>query len=468
MPEVSIVTPVDGSTYATRPVCSDDALDRSLTAARAAQHHWATATIVERAVICTAFVDAVVAMNDPIVEELAWQMGRPVKFGAGELKGFAERANHMISIAESALAPIISEPLDGFERWIAHEPLGLVLVIAPWNYPLLTAVNSIVPALMAGNAVVLKHASQTLLVGDRLREAAETAGMPDGVFTNLVLSHAQVGRALAEKRFDRVNFTGSVEAGRTIERAAAGTFTEVGLELGGKDPAYVRPDADVGFAAANIADGAFFNSGQSCCGIERVYAHRSVFSELVDAMVSEGRALVLGDPTDPATTLGPMVSADAADGVRRQLDDAVSAGARCLLGSSEQTWATDTGSPYLAPEILVDVDHDMAVMNEETFGPIVGVMPVDSDDEAVALMNDSDYGLSASIWTADSEAARSIGGRVQTGTVFMNRADYLDPSLAWTGVKDTGKGITLSPLGYTMLTRAKSYHLRLTTPGGST
>jgi len=468
MPEISIISPVDGTTYATRPVCNDEDLDRALVTAQTAQHHWAASTIDERAAVCTAFVEAVVAMNDPIVEELAWQMGRPVKFGAGELKGFAERGNHMISIAASALAPVISDPLDGFDRWIAHEPLGLVLVIAPWNYPLLTAVNSIVPALMAGNAVVLKHASQTLMVGERFQQAADTAGIPDGVFTNLVLSHAQVGRTLGENRFDRVNFTGSVEAGRTIERAAAGTFTEVGLELGGKDPAYVRADADVAFAAANIADGAFFNSGQSCCGIERVYAHRSVFSELVDAMVAEGRALILGDPTDSTTTLGPMVSAGAADGVRRQLDDAVSAGARCLIGSSPRAWADAAGSPYLTPEILVDVDHDMAVMNEETFGPTVGVMPVDSDDEAVALMNDSEYGLSASIWTADSEAVRAIGGHLQTGTVFMNRADYLDPSLAWTGVKDTGKGVTLSPLGYTMLTRAKSYHLRLDTPGAPT
>jgi len=465
MSRISIITPVDGSTYATRPVCPDDRLDQALLDARNAQIEWAAASIADRAVACTAFVDAMVSMTDDVVAELAWQMGRPVRFGAGEIAGFAERGHHMISIAEQSLAPVTPDPIEGFERWIAHEPLGLILVIAPWNYPLLTAVNSIVPALMAGNAVVLKHASQTLLAGERLQQAADTAGLPAGVFTNLVLSHQQVGRVLSGNLFDRVNFTGSVEAGRTIERAAAGTFTDVGLELGGKDPAYVRADADLTFAAANVADGAFFNSGQSCCGIERVYVDRSIFDEFVDAMVTEGRALTLGDPTDTDTTLGPMVTARAADGVRTQLEQAVAAGARPLLSTGASGWSSTMGSPYLAPEILVGVDHSMPVMTEETFGPIVGVMPVESDDEAVTLMNDSAYGLSASIWTADADAARSIGARLQTGTVFMNRADYLDPALAWTGVKDTGKGVTLSSLGYSMLTRAKSYHLRLTTPG---
>jgi len=465
MADVSIISPIDGSTYASRPICSTETVGEVVSRARAAQRSWASTSIADRAGACTAFVEAMVAMTDDVVTELAWQMGRPVKFGAGELRGFTERGHHMIAIAEQNLAPVIPEPLDGFDRWIAREPLGLILVIAPWNYPLLTAVNSIVPALMAGNAVVLKHASQTLLAGERLQQAADSAGIPSGVFTNLVLSHQQVGRAIADNLFDRVNFTGSVEAGRTIERAAAGTFTEVGLELGGKDPAYVRADADLAFAAANVADGAFFNSGQSCCGIERVYVDRSIFAEFVDAMVAEGRGLTLGDPTDADTTLGPMVSARAADGVRAQLDQAVDAGAKPLVSTGPSAWSATSGSPYLAPEILVDVDHTMAAMTEETFGPIVGVMPVDSDDEAVTLMNDSDYGLSASIWTADADAARSIGDRLQTGTVFMNRADYLDPSLAWTGVKDTGKGITLSSLGYSMLTRAKSYHLRLTTPG---
>ncbi len=465
MTEVSITTPVDGSIWTTRAVCTDSNFDAALVSARAAQQSWAAATIAERAVACTALVNALTDMNDEIVTELAWQMGRPVKFGAGELQGFAERGHHMISIAESSLAPVVSDPLDGFDRWISREPLGLVLVIAPWNYPLLTAVNSIVPALMAGNAVVLKHASQTLVVGERLQQAADAAGIPSGVFTNLVLSHDQVGRALADKRFDRVNFTGSVEGGRTIERAAAGSFTDVGLELGGKDPAYVRADANIAFAAANVADGAFFNSGQSCCGIERVYVARPIYTEFVDAMVAEGRALTLGDPTDATTTIGPMVSGHAADNVRRQLGDATAAGARCLVGETGD-WADSQGSPYLSPEILVDVDHQMSVMTQETFGPIVGVMPVDSDDEAVEMMNDSVYGLSASIWTADADAVRSIGARLQTGTVFMNRADYLDPSLAWTGVKDTGKGITLSSLGYGMLTRVKSYHLRLDPTGG--
>ncbi|RLE19960.1 MAG: aldehyde dehydrogenase, partial [Actinobacteria bacterium] len=261
---------------------------------------------------------------------------------------------------------------------------------------------------------------------------------------------------------DQVNFTGSVAAGRTIEKAVAGTFAGVGLELGGKDPAYVRSDADLANAIENIVDGAFFNSGQSCCGIERVYVHRSLYADFIDGAAELAARYVLGDPLDPATTMGPMVNSRAAGDVRRQIDQAIKSGAKGTVDSARFERSAE-GSPYLAPQVLVDVDHSMTVMQEESFGPVVGIMPVDSDDEAVELMNDSDYGLSASIWTRDADAVRSLGPRIETGTVFMNRADYLDPGLAWTGVKDTGRGVTLSALGYGSLTQAKSYHLRLPT-----
>ncbi len=271
-----------------------------------------------------------------------------------------------------------------------------------------------------------------------------------------------MAHALGQRWFDRVNFTGSVEAGRTIERAAAGTFAGVGLELGGKDPAYVRHDADLAPTVENVVDGAFFNSGQSCCGIERVYVHRSVFDQTVDAMAEAVAAYRLGSPLEADTTLGPMVTARAADEVRAQVGGALAAGARAVVGADGFGDADGgPGSPYLAPTLLIDVDHSMEVMAEESFGPVLGVMPVDDDTEAVRLMNDSPYGLTASIWTADVEAARSIGRQLETGTVYMNRADYLDPALAWTGVKDTGRGVTLSALGYGELTRPKSFHLRL-------
>ena len=464
MNTTDLISPVDGRVYATRHFHTDGAFEAEIAAARGAQRDWAAIPLGERAATCSRYVDAVLAMQEEIIPELAWQMGRPVRYGAGELAGFAERARHMISIAEESLAPVIASERPGFDRWIARTPLGVVLVIAPWNYPLLTAVNSIVPALMAGNAVVLKHASQTLLVGERLAAAARTAGLPEGLFANPVLRHGQVSEALARGAFDRVNFTGSVEAGRSIERAAAGTFTDAGLELGGKDPAYVRSDADLAFAAANIADGAFFNSGQSCCGIERVYVARSCFDEFVAAVAATADQYRLGSPLDSETTLGPMVNGRSADEVRDQIASAVASGARIVNDVTRHEARGGPGSPYHEPVVLIDVDHGMDVMREESFGPVVGIMAVDSDDEAVALMNDSPYGLSASIWTADAAAARTLGARIETGTVFMNRADYLDPELAWTGVKDTGRGATLSRLGYELLTRPKSFHLRLGQP----
>ncbi len=454
-----IVSPVDGSVYAERHPIADSDLARAVAEALTAQRRWRDVDVADRAAVCTAAVAAMNAMTERISEELAWQMGRPVRFGPGELRGFTERATYMIDVAAEALAPVRPPARHGFDRFIRREPLGLVLVVAPWNYPLLTAVNSIVPALMAGNAVLLKHATQTMLVGERFQEAFDTAGLPRGLFRNVVLTHRQTAALLSSGQIDQVNFTGSVDGGRQMEQAAAGTFTGIGLELGGKDPAYVRADADLDHAVEQIVDGAFFNSGQSCCGIERVYVHRSRFDDFVDAAAAATARYVLGNPLEPATTLGPMVNGKSADAVRSQIKAAIHAGARQVVDLSG--FGPDRhGSPYLAPQILVDVDHRMKVMTEESFGPVVGIMPVDGDDQAVALMNDSAYGLSASIWTADHDAALAIGDRLETGTVFMNRADYLDPALAWTGVKDTGRGVTLSTVGYEHLTRAKSFHLR--------
>ena len=459
MSQVQCVSPVDGSVYAERPTAEDGAVDKAFEAAARAQQSWRRMPVSERAGYCSRAVDAMLAMTDEIVPELAWQMGRPVRFGAGELAGFEERARHMIATAEASLADIVPEPKAGFTRYIKRDPLGVVFTIAPWNYPYLTAVNSVVPALMAGNSVMLKHASHTLLVAERFQQAFEAAGLPDGVFQHLVLSHGQTERVISSGLADMVCFTGSVGGGKAMERAAAERFIPLGLELGGKDPAYVRADCDVGHAVENVADGAFFNSGQSCCGIERVYVHQDVYEPFVEGFVELTKAHVLGSPLDEATTLGPLVRSSAADFVRGQVEAAVRAGATAHL--SRDDFPADAGEgAYLAPQVLTGVNHQMAVMTEETFGPVAGIMKVSGDDEAVGLMNDSDYGLTASIWTRDEAAAVEIGDRLETGTVFMNRCDYLDPALAWTGVKDTGRGCTLSQVGYEALTRPKSYHLR--------
>jgi acyl-CoA reductase-like NAD-dependent aldehyde dehydrogenase len=399
------------------------------------------------------------SMQADIVPELAWQMGRPVRYGAGELRGFAERARHMIAIAPQALAAIEPEPKAGFRRFIKREPLGTVLVIAPWNYPYLTAVNTIIPALMAGNSVILKHASQTLLVGERFAEAMRRAKLPEGLFQNLLLDHVSTGAIIADGRVQQVNFTGSVEAGKVMESAASGQFLGMGLELGGKDPAYVRADANLEHAVENLVDGSFFNSGQSCCAVERIYVDQNIYPVFVERFAELTRQYVLGNPLDEATTLGPLVTPGAAFFVRGQIAEALAQGATALI--DPQAFAADVpGSAYLAPQVLVDVNHQMSVMRDESFGPVVGIMPVTSDEEAIALMNDSEFGLSASIWTQDLAAAERLGNEIATGTVFMNRCDYLDPALAWTGVKNSGRGVTLSPLGYEHLTRAKSFHLR--------
>ncbi|MEO9169480.1 MAG: aldehyde dehydrogenase family protein, partial [Aestuariivirga sp.] len=398
-------------------------------------------------------------MQDAIIPELAMSMGRPVRYGAGELRGFEERARHMIAIAETALANVVPVAKVGFERFVKREPLGVVFTIAPWNYPYLTAVNSVIPALMAGNAVVLKHASHTLLVGDRFAKAFEKAGLPKGLFHNLVMSHEQAAEVISGRLANMVCFTGSVPGGKAIEHAAAGHFFAVGLELGGKDPAYVRADANLAHAVENLVDGAFFNSGQSCCGIERIYVHKNLYKNFVEGAVELTKKYVLGSPLDQATTFGPMIKADAASFVRKQIASAVRGGARALI-DEKLFAASKKGTPYLGPQILTGVNHQMSVMRDESFGPVVGIMQVSSDEEAIQLMNDSDFGLTAAIWTMDVAAAKAIGEKVETGTVFMNRCDYLDPALTWTGVKDTGRGATLSSIGYESLTRPKSFHLR--------
>lgn len=457
---ISLVSPVNGEVHAERPCLSVEAATAAVARARDAQAAWAERPLAERIAAVEAGVAALTAMKDRIVEALAWQMGRPTRYG-GEFGGVNDRTAYMAGIAPAALAPMVIEDSDRFTRLIAREPVGVVLVIAPWNYPYLTAINTIVPALIAGNSVMLKHASQTLLAGEHLAEAFHAGGVPAEVFQNVVLDHDTTEALIRARSFGFINFTGSVAGGAAIERAAAGTFTPVGLELGGKDPGYVRADADLEAAVDGLMDGAMFNAGQCCCGIERIYVHDSLYDEFVARAADWARGLRLGNPFDPDTTLGPMAHVRFARIVREQIAAAVAQGARALIDPA--LFPADDGGAYLAPQVLVDVTHDMAVMREESFGPVVGIMRVPDDDTAIALMNDSDYGLTASIWTRDADAARSIGARLATGTVFMNRCDYLDPALCWTGCKDTGRGASLSLLGYQAVTRPKSYHLKKVT-----
>ncbi|WP_027134169.1 aldehyde dehydrogenase family protein [Geminicoccus roseus] len=453
------ISPVDQSVYVERELAEGAAIQRALDAARTAQAKWRQVPLAERIAIAGRFVEAMQAHKDAIGEEITWQMGRPITQTGGELGGFAERARYMMEVAPEGLADTGFTDKPGFTRFIRKVPVGVVFVIAPWNYPYLTAVNAVVPSILAGNAVILKHSAQTPLTAERFAQAFKEAGLPEGVFQFLHVGHADALQIIRSGAVNHVSFTGSVGGGHEVARAAGETFISTTLELGGKDPGYVRPDANLQHAIETLGDGAFFNSGQCCCGIERLYVHAQVYDAFIDGLASFAAGYRLGDPTNPETNIGPMAKTRAADFVRSQIADAVGKGARSLVDSRAFPM-DEPGSPYLAPQVLVGVDHQMAVMRDESFGPVVGVMKVESDEEAVALMNDSPYGLTAAVWTSDTEAAEQIGDRLETGTVFMNRCDYLDPALAWTGVKDTGRGVSLSKFAYDHLTRPKSFHLR--------
>ena len=458
MTMLTCVSPIDGKVFAKREAISISKSREVIEISRKSQPAWSKRPIEERIDLVLAGVAEMGQMNDVVVPELAKMMGRPVRYG-GEFKGFEERAHYMAKIASQSLQVIDAGEDADFKRYIRRIPHGVVFVIAPWNYPYMTAINTIAPALIAGNSVILKHSTQTLLVGERLASAFHSAGVPKGVFQNVFLDHEITKQLIAENSFDFINFTGSVPAGASIEKAAAGTFTGVGTELGGKDPGYVMEDADLEAAADTLIDGAMFNSGQCCCGIERIYVHESLFDNFLEKAISIVSNYKLGNPLDKDTTLGPMANIRFANHVRQQIVDAQQKGAIAHI----PTFQEDDGGVYLTPQILTNVDHSMKIMTEESFGPVVGIMPVKDDHEAISLMNDSEFGLTASLWSSDLQRAVKIGDEIETGTVFLNRADYLDPALCWTGCKNTGRGGSLSEIGFHNLTRPKSYHLKKVT-----
>ena len=458
MTEITCISPIDGEIFAKRNTLSlKDAKDK-VQLLHAAQKAWSARPLAERISLVMEGVDAVGKMNDQIVPELAQMMGRPIRYG-GEFGGFKERAQYMSEIAEQALQDIEISNDSSFKRYIKRIPHGLVFVVAPWNYPYMTAINTIAPALIAGNVVALKHATQTLLVGERLVDAFISAGIPKDVFINMYLDHDTTSRLIEENSFDFVNFTGSLRGGIEMERAAAGTFTPVGTELGGKDPGYVMEDADLDAAVETLIDGAMFNSGQCCCGIERIYVVESLYEKFLQKAINIVENYKLGNPLEPETTIGPMANKRFSDEVRLQINEAVELGATAHI----EVFKNDDAGTYVTPQILTGVDHNMRIMKDETFGPVVCIMPVSSDEEAISLMNDSEFGLTASLWTKDVGRAEKIADQIETGTVFLNRADYLDPALCWTGCKNTGSGGGLSIIGYHNLTRPKSYHLKKVT-----
>lgn len=452
-------SPVNGDVLFERNYATDKEIDSTLELSEISFRSWSLMPLDERILMLGKFIEEVESKKEALASELCLQMGRPIRYAQGEIEGFAFRGRSMLALSTDALSDIPLSHKKGFTRFIRREPLGVVLSLAPWNYPYLTAVNSIIPALVAGNTVILKHAEQTALVAEALQHASDSAGLPKGVFQILHASHEQVGQMVADNRINFVSFTGSVQGGHAVSKASSRRFIGLALELGGKDPAYVRADADFRFAVDNLVDGVNFNSGQSCCAVERIYVDKSIYNSFVDAFVEGVNAYQLGDPTKQETTLGPLVRTRNANRVKAQIDQAVLRGAKKLIDVSHFEAQRDE-SPYLAPQVLIDVDHSMTLMTEETFGPCVGIMSVKDDEEAIRLMNDSPYGLTASIWTQDVSQALNLGAQIESGTLFMNRCDYLDPELPWVGIKDSGRGCTLSHLGFDQFTRPKSFHLR--------
>ncbi|MDA9601685.1 aldehyde dehydrogenase family protein [Alphaproteobacteria bacterium] len=453
------ITPIDNSIYLERPLASENEINEILDNAKSSFIEWKNTSIDERIIVINKFIDNLLALKEEISKEICWQIGRPISQCGNELRGFEERSRHMVNIAKTSLKDIPARKNDEFDNYIYKSPLGVIFVMAPWNYPVITATNTIVPALLSGNALVLKHSSQTPRCAELINQAFEGTGLPKGVFQFVHTNHAACEKIISDPRVAHVVFTGSVRGGQEIKKYIGTRFINVGLELGGKDPAYVRSDADVNHAVENLVDGALFNSGQSCCGIERIYVDQSIYQDFIDGFKAITEQYKLGDPSLEDTNLGPVVRMSAANFIRTQMSEAEKQGAQRLIDESKFPIAKEDNC-YIAPQVMINVDHSMRFMMEETFGPTVGIMPVKNSDEAQKLMNDSPYGLTASIWTKDLDFAKDFGKNVETGTFFMNRCDYLDPALAWTGVKDTGVGCSLSTLAFDQFTRPQSFHLR--------
>jgi len=456
---LELLNPATERPFRSIPETPEADVQAALLRMRGAQAEWRQVALARRIGVAEQFIAAFRDLTEPVALDITRQMGKPLAAARREVARMLERAEVMCRLAPAALGDDPLPEHEGFHRFIRREPLGVVLDIPAWNYPLLIAVNVVVPALIAGNGVVLKHARLTPLCGDAFVEAFRKTDLPPDLIASVHLSHDGIRRLIESHAVDYVAFTGSVPGGREVYRAASAALLDMGLELGGKDPALVLEDCNFPFTVANLVDGAFYNSGQSCCAIERIYVEHPLFDRFVEAFVAEVKKYRVGDPEDPATDLGPLAQKKALEWMEFQTGDAVARGARVLAGGRR---LREPGY-YFEPTVLAAVDHSMSVMREESFGPIIGIQAVEGADEGIALMNDSPYGLTASVWTEDAGRAQALLDRVAAGTVFANRCDYLDPELPWVGIKDSGMGCTLSHLGYLQLTRPKSFHLRTRT-----
>ncbi len=436
------------------PLAEWNEIDALLSRAREGARAASALSLEERKALVEAATVAMERDADTIAEDVSRMMGKPLGQARGELRTMASRARKMISLADAALAPIDAGGEDGQIRTILREPLGVVLDLPAWNYPLATAVNVIMPAVLAGNAVIVKHSPRSPLCGGHFAKAFAAAGADPRIVQALDCSHALTEKMVGDPRVDHVVFTGSVHGGERISQAAAGRFLQIGYELGGNDAAYVAEDADLQQAIDGLVDGAMYNAGQSCCAVERAYVHQKHYDAFIEGAANLAKAYVLGDPLLEATTMGPIAQPHHVEELSGLVRDAVRGKAKLVTGG-EATRVEGRGR-FFEPTVLADVPQDARVMREEQFGPILAISRVESDEQALARMNDSPYGLTASLWTKDRARAERMSRVLRTGTVFMNRCDFVDPALPWSGVGLSGRGHSLSRLGYDQLTRTKA------------
>ena len=454
---LELINPANGERFRELPYHNWDEVESLLVKADNTQKQWKHTEISERIHLVKAAMDYFRDNKHSIAENITQQMGKPISQSMNEVKGMIHRAEVCCDLADEALKDISLPKANGLRRFIKREPLGVVLDIAAWNYPLLIAVNVVVPAVLAGNAVAIKHSSLTPLCGIAFKDAFAFANAPKGLVTALVINHIVAEEIINSNLIDHLAFTGSVSAGRKIQSTIKDHFIGTGFELGGKDPAFIREDADLDMTIPAVMDGVFYNGGQSCCGVERIYVHESLFDKFVAGGIKYMNNLKIGDPMDDKIDMGPLAQYSGLQTIQKQLTDAEEKGAVI----TRHIGACPNGDNYFLPAILTKVNHQMDIMRDESFGPIVGIMPVQSDAEAIQLMNDSPYGLTASVWTKDTEKALEIGNQIETGTFYMNRCDVLDPALPWVGVKDSGRSCTLSTLGIQGMTRPKSFNLKI-------
>jgi acyl-CoA reductase-like NAD-dependent aldehyde dehydrogenase len=459
---ITTISPNTNKPIITRNGPSQADLEALPRTARDAYQSFRATPLSERQSIVKKALKILDKRKDELAKELTEQMGRPIAYGAKEISTAVARGEYMLKISGEALEDTEGEPEKGFKRYIKKVPVGPVLVLFAWNYPYLILINSVVPAILAGNSVILKPSPQTPTIAEHFQQIFQEAGLPQNVIQYFHCgSFTTIATLVRSPDIQLVCFTGSVAGGLAVQKAASDRITvRVGLELGGKDPAYVRADCDLKWVAEEIVDGSIFNSGQSCCSLERIYVDEKIHDELVTAIQDVLKGYKLGDPFDKHTQVGPVVSVKSKETIKSQIDDALTKGAKDATPENESFKNPPADGNYVAPTLLTNMNHDMEIMTEETFGPVIPVMKVKGDDEAVELMNDSKFGLTASIWTKDVEKGHQLAEKIEAGTVFVNRCDFPSPDLAWTGWKDSGKGQSLSKFGFDQFVKLKSFHIK--------